>query len=716
MSELSEAELFALFGPGGAVMRHLAARWAEPRAERVAIRAAVDTRSMGPLSPELLAWIELFERYELEAADPAEAELRAPGDLPSLGALLGGETGPSALADLLGLFAGATVIVQQDALSFLASLAGTSLGVSKVYAFHPEDWGLHPTDAAISVRLHRLEESVGRASDPFGFGTLPPGLLDPDADPSLGQEGVDSGLSLMQRADAARGSFERIANQETLPAHLDPLSLARRSDWLVKALFGLPFEAALSEARPLVELDEEGHRLGAHPHLALHWLFFHALLGNRQRLEAGLRATATATHPLVREARSALERWTTGRSARLGPLDRALFEALREVAMRSAPRLSLEAEAARARPSRQARAALEAAEDPEARAFLELFDHLATGAELGPSPFRGLSGLALEDKLAELARPRFVPLLDETLADGARVPDGHPAAGRGRILARAAVAKDLAELDRALAQAGGTERFGPRRRDETWRAVARFSGPEADARLARGAGAFRDVAEDWIRSASKVPWDALLERDTPATHELVVRFLGEAPLGPSTEPLFAEAAEAALRHGIRRAVPGLRRAVTGGAGRIDDGSRRVLVRAVQELDDEAGAFLRAVAERLQMKWEQAEDEDRAFLLAKDLAVVVGAILALEPAQLEAQALAAALLARFAVELSPRKAPSPDLLEALRALVEGAHAGDIRSLGPTLRAFSRLSPIVRPPARPAWERFREALRAALDALR
>jgi hypothetical protein len=103
-------EAFALFGPGGAVMRDWVRAWAEPRPERIPVRGAAELAELAP-SAELATWVELFETHALEAADPAEAELRAPGDLPDLGRA----TGPSAVADLRGLLTASVVIAQQEA-------------------------------------------------------------------------------------------------------------------------------------------------------------------------------------------------------------------------------------------------------------------------------------------------------------------------------------------------------------------------------------------------------------------------------------------------------------------------------------------------------------------------------------------------------------------------------------------------------------------------
>ncbi|MEL6188755.1 MAG: hypothetical protein AAFU79_29395, partial [Myxococcota bacterium] len=315
---------------------------------------------------------------------------------------------------------------------------------------------------------------------------------------------------------------------------------------------------------------------------------------------------------------------------------------------------------------------------------LALLDALALPAELA-DPARE------EDELVALAQPRHRSLLDAALAEGSRVPDHHRAAGRGRIAARAALSESLDELDQALVHAGGTERFGPTRRDEQWRAVASFSVEEANARLAHGASRFADEAEEWIRTASKVPWTALLARDCLETHELVCRFLLGVVHTAVTAPLVVEAAEAARRLRVHRAVPGLRRAVAGAVGPANDGGRAAIAWAVAELDPEAADFLGAMVRMLRGDWEEAEDEEDRERLGHDLAFVVGPHLAVAPVSLESRATAAALLGEWASALAPGRRVTATRIEALRAVALGARQGDVGALFPTLRALAHVRP-------------------------
>jgi hypothetical protein len=672
-------QAFALFGPGGAAMRGWVQAWAAPRPERVPIRGA---SGLAP-SPELAAWMELFETHALETADPAEAELRAPGDLPDLGGLLAGATGPSAVADLYGRLTASVVIAQQDELAYLASVAGTAAGVSRVFTFHPEDWGLHPSDASISARLHRLARAAAFGDRPFGRGAL-----------------AEVDAERLEREARALERFEAAAAGDPLPAHLDPEPLGQRAEWLVRGWLGLPLGPSLARAPGPEAYADERSLLESHPHLGLYWLFASALEAAAAPLEGVLAATRAPGCVHLAEARVAVARWVRGHDHALGPFDLAAFEALREAVREARP------------PGCSAsgpRAALMA--DPEHASFLELWDHLA-----GPdpeAPWRGLQGRDLEDALAERARPAHRDLLDQALARAAAVPDHHPRAGRGRILARAAIARDLGELDRALEAAGGTERFGPRRRAEVWRAVARFSSPEARARLARGAASFAREAEDWIRTSSKVPWDALLACDAVETHDLVARFTAAAPLTPVTEPLVVEAARAARAHGIARAVPGLRRAAAGTVGRLDDGSRAEVTWAVAELDAEGPDFLSALLGIVRAEWEEAEDEEDAERLGWSVAACAGPLLSVAPDHLEARAAAATLLGRLARRLGPGRRPRPEVLEATRALVDGARIGPVRALDKPIRALARLRPEVGPASRPAAERLRAALERFLE---
>lgn len=668
------------FGPGGAVMRTLVEAWADPREERVPAREGLGGGP--PASPELAAWAEAFEEYALETSDPADAELRTPGDRPTLSAALTSALlGESGAADVWGALTGAAVVAEQGPLGWLASWAGTASGLSKVFSFHPDDWGLHPADPSISLFLLRLDEEARRDARLFAAdGPRPMGLPEPEA--------------------ASR--FREAAAPESLPAAQDPERLAERASWILRGLIGLPLAAGVAAEMTLEVFEREIDLIPDHPPIALGWILAHALLGNVEAHRRVWSATRASPDAWLQEAREATGAWMEGQDARLGPLRRGDFELIQSAVRARALEAALEPTSEAISALVRARSELARSEEADDDPFLALFDALGGASEL-QSPEE-------EAKMADLARPRHRPLLDAALAEASKVSDHHPRAGRGRILARAALAPDLEALDLALAQAGGTERFGPTRRDELWRAVARFRDSAAHARLAHGASRFADEAEEWIRTASKVPWDALLARDCLESHELICRFLLRVAHTPVTAPLVLEAAAAARRLPVPRAVPGLRRAVSGGVGRIDDGGRAGVAWAVAELDPEAEAFLAAMVRMLRGDWEDADDEEDRERHALDLAVVVGPHLAVAPDSLESRATAATLLAELAPALAPGRRVSAAKIEALSAIARGAQQGEVGALLPPLRALVRVRPRRDRSNAEALERLSSILRA------
>ncbi len=693
-------------------MGAIAARWANPRPAPVPVLAP----ALPTPAPELSTWMALFSAFELEVADPGDAELRAPGEPGSLAELLE----PEAVADLVAALAAAVVVAQVDGLAYLAGWRGTAAGRAPVFGFHPGDWGVFPAHPSLEAWLLHLDAapswadrwSPASSARQVAFGPAhpdqpdprnpsparpdPPGPVerpreprpeDPSPDPSL-PPSEPPGSDRTEPAPPRDQAIDRLS---------DPEPLARRADWLVRLLLGLPFEAALAAAPSLARFSEEQAELCRLPHLALYWLLAHDLLGNERALADALAKTAGLDdHPTVGPARA----WVTprpdridglGAVERLGPLSRADYRA-RSRAVRSVAPPALVERAPSAAPFLPS--------DRAAQRFLARFEALGRPAPLGADP------AAEEASLAALAEPRWLPVLDAALAAGAGRGDAE--AGRGRIAARAALAEDLAELDRVIDAAGGTGSFGPARRDELWRAVARFDEPAAAARLAAGAARFAAQADDWIRTASKVPWDHLLETGTEGAQDLVVRFLEGVRIHDNSHPLVVEAARSARRFSFRPAVPGLRRVAAAGAGRLGDGSKTEILWAVAELDPEAGPFLGALFRVVQLEWEEAEDEDEGTRRGWALAAVTGPLLAVRPDRLDARATAAALFSRLAPSLAgPAR---PEAYEALGTLIEGVRQGRISELVPTLAALARVNKVSPGARRPQRE---AEVRAALD---
>ncbi len=686
---------FVRFGPEGSLLPDLAGRWASTREGRVPIPPAATNRLSTATSAELKSWIKLFEGFELEAADPADTELRAPGDLPSLGELLRGATGPSTPADLLSLLTASTVIAQQDDLAYLASLAGTTDGVSKVYSFHPEDWGLHARDASISLCLYRLYQTERRIHRPFIAHSRPAlPLLDHDAD---------------ERTMAQ--VFESKVETCLLPPALDPARLAQRSNWLVRAWMGLPLRCELPEETHISTYETEKKVLSSHPHLTLFWLFTHALLDNPQRFAEILSLSRSSKDPWIQEARRALHAWMQGERARLGPLRYGDFERIRDEVVQLAPKASRESRTTEIHADPTSVSTLQGQDHPNYPRFMRLFEQLAD--------IRGLRGeseserKALETQLANLVEPAWRLLIDRALAEGSQVPDHHPSAGCGRILARAALASSLEEFDNAIHRAGGITSFGPRRRDELWRAIASFTNDTATQRLHEGAGMFAREAGDWIRTAPKAPWTLLLARDSLATHRFVTQFLSQVSANPVAAPLIVEAVASARRHNITLAIPGIRRVLSGPFTPIEHHHRQEVLWTLAELDPEAAEFFSDLMAIVKHEWEQSLDEDEAHLRSMDLANIVGALLTVSPNHKEAQAIGASLISRFAVALSPRRSPLPKLIYSLWTLSQGIQEGEVQSLAPPLKCLLELRP--QDPATALQLHFWNHLRAVVVAL-
>jgi hypothetical protein len=262
----------------------IARRIAEPRALRAQLLRDVERAHGLQFGPELNAYIRAFETYELETSDPSGAELRIPEPHIGFRAQIE-EVEPAYFAGFIGLFTGASVIAQQDELSYLASWAGTESGASKVYHFHPDDWGLWPTDHSIASRLSRF---IGSS---------------PDDD----------------------------LNRETLPMHLDPLRVFPRVGWLVHTFltFGRDFERELAAAATMEDFAREREYIARSPHLLLYWMWSQHFLQRPRHQDEVLPAVGATTSVAVLESHELIERLQQGRDVRLGERTAAGFAELR---------------------------------------------------------------------------------------------------------------------------------------------------------------------------------------------------------------------------------------------------------------------------------------------------------------------------------------------------------------------------------------------------
>jgi hypothetical protein len=680
-------------------------RIAEPRI----VAAPLEVPELVNASSELRRWARLFETHDLEVVDPSEAELRAPGLFPKFADLIGAPR-PSLVADVVAAFTGSSVVVQQSDMSFLASWVGAKDGASRVYYFHPSDWGVWPTDASLSARLFRILQEEDRPEH---------------ADRRF--EGHEEA-----RYVSALKLYEATVSSDRLPELADPGRLFARSEWLVRALVGAgrPLESALPRAAPLRDFSAESRVLLRHSHLALYWLWAQFFLGNETELSTTIALTAESTHPWVHQVRSWMSAWLEGDRRRLGVRTVSeIAETIDELADVAPPELfgSTRRRAVRRRRDAasafdvreaEARDALEARAETDLRIreALDLLDHLRSpGALPPPETPAGLGVASAVDRLCELLDADFVPLLDLRLERAARVPDSHVDAGWGLLEAAAVLSPDLASFEAKLARVG-TSNLGPRRMAELYRAIGRFPDEAATERLLQAAYAWLAEVDDWIRSVPAEPVLEILRRDVLPTHELIAKLLERATFTAANVDVCVEAARAAGRLRSQRAIPGLRRAVSRGLGRISDGGRADVARALYEIEKkDALPIFRARLDALVERWESAEDDDEVWTLQKDLAALMPGALPAVGEDVRVQEVVRSLVGAVSPRLRSARPVAAETLESARALAEGVRRAEQPGLAFRLREWRKLDLVRAPSNRRALERLQVELRSLEEEL-
>ena len=678
---IQEREARALFAGNAPMLTSIVERFAGPRVPPIRLRRTARATQGHAYGTDLDRWLGLFEAFEMETADPGETELMPPAWGTGLLGLIE-PSGPARTASALGFFSACSVIVQQDGMSYLASWASTAGQASKVYYFHPHDWGLWPTDGSITARLFRVVQEEDR-----------PAFVD------VCYSGTEA-----ERLQEALTVFEAATQHDPLPPHLDPAALFPRSNWLVHALLGVgrAWSVDLTAAAPLSRFDEERQFIPSWPHLAAYWLWSHYLLGNRDDLETVLEMTKAMPSPVVVESRSVIGELSDGQRVKLGERDRRGFEKLQTELQDLAPPTALtraaQRRAARRRDhrsrqkqaERSARKSLQklAGQEPLVEEALLLLDHLRQGGAAPPPEAPVHGGLAVDaamDRLAELMDPRFRNLVLTLLERSMKEADTHRDAGWGLILAWSELAENLDEFDDVLDHFGRAS-LGPRRQKELFRAYGRFDDPRATRLLAQGAQAWLLEVDDWIRMAPSEPLLQLIKRDTLETHAIIAQLLEKATFSPANWDECVAAAVAAGELGSRRAVPGLRRAVVAHLGRVDDGGRAKVVRALVAADPDPLPFLRERFFALRAAWRAAAGED-LLEPQRDLACLMAGLLPLAPSDPEIRSTAKTLLARLRRSLVPRRTPRLDTLAAATAVIEGIRDGQVQGLKSSVQSFT-----------------------------
>ena len=690
------------FGAEPEALELIVARFAEPRPDPLTLVEPLTAVYPHGFGSEMETWIRLFERYELEVSDPAEAELKAPGEKSDLTALVGGR-GPSWIADFVAFFCAGAVVVQQDQMSFIASLVGTESGVSRVYYFHPHDWGLWETDPSLSARLFRLLEEEDR-----------PRFIE----------------QRFPREDAAARSsalalFETLQRPETLPERLDPARLFDRTDWLIRLFLEVgPHDLGevVQRAPPHALYAEERQWVERLPHLAAYWLWAHWVFDDLAGLSDMFDRTSGVQHPVIAESRRLIARMRAEQPVRVGSRQGAELLRMRDRLREAAPSGLLSAGARqRARVRRRlreqdgqevarARASVEvqAQSDPLLTEALALLDHLSRGGAVAPGPAPVHGGLAVADaveRLAETADERILPLLKVRLRRSLEVEDDHPEAGWGLLEVWAALAPSLEAFEGPLDTAARS-RLGSRRLRELYRAYARFDEPRATRILVEGAERWLEEIDDWIRMAPSEPILCLFARDTVDTHRIVARVLEEASFTVANWEVAVEAALAAGRLRSKRAVPGLRRAVELFLGRVGDGSRTAVVTALYLADGPSSRdFLRDRFERSLAELERADEVD-ADARAHDAACLLAGLLPMAPKDARLVEASHQLLDRFALRLRSSARPRPEAIEAVTAVLRGIERGEVRALAAHAARFEDQSFTETPATRAAARTLRQ----------
>lgn len=655
-------------------MEALAAKLAPLREAKVELLAPAERAHGIELGAELRAYIRAFERYELETAEATSAELRSPDATVSLRAVAEIEDLAS-LASLLGIFAGAAVIAEQDEVCYLASWAATESGASKIYHFHPDDWGLWPTDPSIRVRLFRWAEKIFSPEEIYAFNTLRTEQL-----------------------------------HEVLDPRLDPERYFPRLAWLVHFFVGLggDFAAELAHAGTIRDYLAERDLISLRPNIALYWLWSHHALGNEEELKEVFRLTENMAATLVQESRTLVQALEDGREVSLGMREGTAWAQLREQ-VREAGHAELFSARAKKRLEDRDRSALSTLGEEE-RAFallreaasregrvkeaLELYAFFEEGGALKENIVQVRYGLDLDqaiDKFAALIDARFKTPLMFALRRSAKYPDGSPHATHGLLIALSKVVKSFDELEQVV-EAVGTTNFGPRRLRELCRAYAKFEEPKATKKLASIARQYLLEVESWEPKAPKEAVLALLARDSRETEDVLAELLEKASYSGANASLCLAAAEAAERMQSKRAVPGLVRAIEKDLGRIDDGGRERVARALVACarSEAAPIFERAIALRVE-RWEADAEKDASYVFFhKEVAVLLGSWLETAPDEARAIAKTREVLARFYAELTSGKKARRDLLSAILALFRGIARSGAYGLQDAVAAYREVA--------------------------
>jgi hypothetical protein len=192
----------------------------------------------------------------------------------------------------------------------------------------------------------------------------------------------------------------------------------------------------------------------------------------------------------------------------------------------------------------------------------------------------------------------------------------------------------------------------------------------------------------------------LLERDVLETHRMMASVLERATFSGANWEICVKVALAAGELRSNRAVKGLERAVDRQLGRVEDGTRAEVVRALfLAAGDDARPFLEKQAEKKIAAIRYADPID-APQLSKDLACLLSGLIPAAPDDEHVIKRARELLAELSatIEKSGPRLQLEGTIAAAEAIVRGAALGDVRALRGAIQKVAALQAPERAPAK------------------
>lgn len=509
---------------------------------------------LAAFGPELALWASYVGTADVAIE---EGKLRPPL-AETIGTLLARDDDGNQVARFRALFAGLSLVIEDDEEAVLASWVPLASGSAQTYRVQQDELG-----------LAKGPPSLG--------GALCVGMATPDA-----------GLVATYKA------FDKDARKMKFPAALDPATLWKASEWLVDVFLDIStrgLDAQLKAALPYKAWGEHKALLADWPQLAHSWLLTHWAFGNDEELTEALALTAELGHPVTRELRafvSGQDPWP--QAAALGQ-QRATLQALAPASVLSPKakqrKKAVEKELQSESPEvAAARAELQA--DAAAKPALERFAELMALSAKDPwssEVFQRRPQAVRE--FAEAVDARWLPILQHHQRLAARYIDTHKAALPGLVLALAKLSPDYATF-RQHVDRFGVGAFGIQRRQELAVAVGEFIEDKAAlAWLVAEARPWAEQIEKWDVPVSPAFEQVLLRHPLAESFALIERVLSAKQFhGGNWRICVATAIAVGELDGKLvppTVVEALRKALDRGLGREDNGERAAIAKALERL-------------------------------------------------------------------------------------------------------------------------------------